>query len=132
MNRLAITLFALVSVALAIPVEQQQPVKILRQSAVEPGPDGSYNFSYETENGIQVEEQGQAEVQGDVLLKYVTGSFTYTAPDGTPIRVDYTADSDGFHPQGEHLPVAPEVPAHIQRALEYIAAHPEENEEESH
>lgn len=30
----------------------------------------------------------------------------------------------GFQPQGAHLPVAPEVPEAIQRALQYIAANP--------
>lgn len=53
------------------------------------------------------------------------GSFQYTAPDGTPISIQYTADENGFVPQGAHLPVAPEIPPAIARALEWIAAHPD-------
>ncbi|KAL2714263.1 endocuticle structural glycoprotein SgAbd-8-like isoform X2 [Vespula squamosa] len=127
MSRLAIVLFALVSVAFTAPVDEKELIRIVKQRVSEPAPDGSYSYEYETANGIQAAEQAQVNVQGDVLLKQVTGSFTYTSPDGTPIHVTYTADANGFHPEGEHLPVPPEVPTHVQRALDYIAAHPQEN-----
>lgn len=52
------------------------------------------------------------------------GQVQYTAPDGQVIRLVYTADENGFQPQGEHLPVAPAIPEAIQRALAYIAANP--------
>lgn len=123
----AIVLFALVSVAFTAPVEEKEVIQIVKQRLAEPAPDGSYSYEYETANGIQVAEQGEVNPEGDVLVKHVTGSFTYTSPEGLPIHVSYTADHNGFHPQGEHLPVPPEIPAHIQRALDYIAAHPKEN-----
>lgn len=31
--------------------------------------------------------------------------------------------------KGAHLPVAPETPAHVWRALEWIAAHPQKEEQ---
>lgn len=52
------------------------------------------------------------------------GSFQYTAPDGTPIAVQYVANENGFQPQGEHLPTPPPIPEAILRALAYIEAHP--------
>ncbi|XP_015180883.1 PREDICTED: endocuticle structural glycoprotein SgAbd-8-like isoform X2 [Polistes dominula] len=129
MSRLVIVLCALVSMTLAAPGIENEVIEIVKQRVAEPAPDGSYSFEYETANGIQVSEEAQVRAQGDELLKEVTGTFTYTSPDGTPIRVTYTADANGFHPEGSHLPVPPEIPVHIQRALEYIATHPQANVE---
>lgn len=49
-------------------------------------PDGTYQYSYETGNGITGEESGLGGVRA-------TGSNSYTAPDGTPIQLTYTAVS---------------------------------------
>ncbi|XP_044266475.1 endocuticle structural glycoprotein SgAbd-8-like [Tribolium madens] len=91
--------------------------------------DGSYHSSYETGNGIAAQEQGQLKNAGnpEAEAEEVQGSFQYTAPDGTPIVLQYVANEYGFQPQGAHLPVAPTpppIPPAIQRALDYIAAHP--------
>ena len=32
------------------------------------------------------------------------GSYSYTAPDGQLISVTYKADSNGFVPEGDHIP----------------------------
>ena len=78
--------------------------------------DGSYAFAFDTSNGISASESGnEAEVHGSVK---------YVSPEGIPIQLSYTADEHGFHPEGAHLPVAPPVPEHILRALEYIRQHP--------
>ena len=41
---------------------------------------------------------------------------SYTAPDGTPIALSFTAGHQGYVPVGDHLPVAPtSVPLPYQR-----------------
>lgn len=124
---------AVVAVALAqhpyYTQQQQQlhqPVAILKQ-AQDSSPEGSYSYLYETENGIAASEQGSPQAVGPKGEPAVVaqGQFQYTAPDGTPITLQYTADENGFHPQGAHLPVAPNVPELIQRAVSYVLAHPQ-------
>ncbi|NEU36398.1 chitin-binding domain-containing protein, partial [bacterium LRH843] len=49
----------------------------------------------------------------------VHGSYSYTAPDGTPITVNWVADENGFRAEGAHIPQAsPE----IQRSIAYNLA----------
>ncbi|XP_046630058.1 prisilkin-39-like [Neodiprion virginianus] len=67
-------------------------------------PDGSYRYSYQTENGITAAESGSSVVGRNGPEEAVVGEYAYTAPDGTPIQVRYTADANGFHPQGVHIP----------------------------
>ncbi|CAL1680318.1 unnamed protein product [Lasius platythorax] len=104
-----------------------RPYAILRQSQ-DSSPDGSYSYSYDTENGISVAETGQPKNIGPNQIEAVRGQYSYTAPDGTPIVVTYTADENGFLASGAHLPTPPPIPVAIQRALAYNAAHPEEEE----
>lgn len=75
-------------------------------------PDGQYSWEYETGNGIVAKESGLA-------AHSVQGAYQYVSPDGTPISLTYVADENGYQPIGAHLPVAPEMPAHILRALEW-------------
>ncbi|XP_034482158.1 pupal cuticle protein Edg-78E-like [Drosophila innubila] len=89
--------------------------------------DGSYNYQYQTSNGIAQQEQG-------VGGQYASGSSAYYSPDGELVQLTYTADENGFHPQGAHLPTPPPIPAAILRGLEYIRTHPhqEERQERRH
>ncbi|XP_073980746.1 endocuticle structural glycoprotein ABD-4-like [Rhodnius prolixus] len=93
-------------------------------------PDGSYQWSYETANGIKGEEQGslkpaQDPKDGNVVV--VRGSYSYTAPDGQVIQVIYVSDDlGGFQPQGAHLPTPPPIPPEIQRSLDFIASQPKQ------
>ncbi|KOC66838.1 Endocuticle structural glycoprotein SgAbd-1 [Habropoda laboriosa] len=87
-----------------------------------------FYFGYDTENGISVAEQGAPKFSGPNQIESVRGQFSYTAPDGTPILVTYTADENGFQANGAHLPTPPPIPVAIQRALAHNAAHPEEEE----
>lgn len=80
-------------------------------------PDGSYTFEYGTSNGIDVSETG-------VGSSYATGSYSYTSPEGETIQLKYTADENGYQPQGDHLPTPPPIPDYILRSLEYIESHP--------
>nr|CAH7713313.1 unnamed protein product [Callosobruchus chinensis] len=79
--------------------------------------DGSYSYAYETGNGIQAQEQGRAG-PGPDGGELAQGSFSYTAPDGQRISLTYTADENGFRPQGAHLPTPPPIPEAILRSLE--------------
>ncbi|KAJ8717628.1 hypothetical protein PYW07_005558 [Mythimna separata] len=87
---------------------------ILRQDNSNDGE--TYAYAYETENGIYGEENGVATngVQAQ-------GSYSYTGDDGKVYSVRYTADENGFQPQGDHLPTAPPVPEEILKALEQNA-----------
>ncbi|XP_063587658.1 larval cuticle protein LCP-30-like [Penaeus indicus] len=88
--------------------------------------DGRYNFDMETANGIVMSESGSP--TGDEGAINSAGSFSYTAPDGTDIHLQYVADENGFQPQGDHLPVAPEFPHPIpQFVLDQIAFAAEED-----
>lgn len=79
--------------------------------------DGSYQYEFDTTNGIAAQEAG-------VGGYYASGSSAYYAPDGQLITLTYTADENGFHPSGEHLPTPPPIPVAILKSLEYIRTHP--------
>lgn len=86
--------------------------QVLRSDVVV-NPD-SYQYEYETSNGIVANEAGQLKQFSDDEAAIVSqGAFRYNAPDGTPIALQYTADENGFHPVGDHLPVSPPLPDHI-------------------
>ncbi|KAJ8954059.1 hypothetical protein NQ318_004364 [Aromia moschata] len=76
--------------------------------------DGTYNYAYETGDGISAQEQGDATGDGTKTQ----GGYSYTAPDGQQIHIQYAADENGFQPQGDHLPTPPPIPEEIQRAIE--------------
>ncbi|KAK9512444.1 hypothetical protein O3M35_000876 [Rhynocoris fuscipes] len=81
--------------------------------------DGSYRYSYETGNGIAVQEQGYLKNPGqkDLEAQTAQGSFSFTAPDGVVYTVNWVADENGFRTEGAHLPTPPPIPAAIAKAL---------------
>lgn len=87
--------------------------------------DGIYNYQFETSNGIAQQEQG-------VGGYYASGSSQYYTPEGQLIQLTYTADENGFQPQGEHLPTPHPIPEAIMKSLEYNRNHPEEDGEYEH
>lgn len=105
--------------------------RILKQ-VQEFDPVGFYRANYETENGIVSVEQGSVKdvqaKEGPVAAK--EGSYAYTGPDGVQYTVNWVADEFGYRAAGAHLPVAPEVPAEIQRSLELIAAQPQKYDQD--
>ncbi|KAH8371113.1 hypothetical protein KR093_006278, partial [Drosophila rubida] len=86
--------------------------------------DNSYKYQFETSNGIAQQEQG-------VGGYYASGSSQYYAPEGQLIQLTYTADENGFQPQGEHLPTPHPIPEAILKSLEWNRNHPEEEQEEA-
>ncbi|XP_065163763.1 endocuticle structural glycoprotein SgAbd-8-like [Atheta coriaria] len=105
------------------------PIPIIN-SASEVGEDGSFNYSYETGNGIHYQQSAYTKKvpiidksstdQEDQVIQVMTGSFSYPAPDGSIINLTYVADEHGFQPQGEHLPTPPPIPAEIQKVLDTL------------
>ena len=113
----------LVSVAL-LAVANAAEVTILR-SEQNVNPDGSYQYAYETSDGVSVDQQGSVKNAGTENESInVQGQFSYKNDDGSPVSLVYIADENGFQPQGDHLPVPPAIPELIQRALKYLAEHP--------
>ncbi|CAH1391447.1 unnamed protein product [Nezara viridula] len=74
--------------------------------------DGSYKYSYETGNGISASEEGFLKNPGqkDLEAQTARGTYSYTAPDGQVITVNWYADETGFHAEGAHIPTPPPVP----------------------
>ncbi|XP_011693140.1 PREDICTED: LOW QUALITY PROTEIN: pupal cuticle protein 20 [Wasmannia auropunctata] len=60
--------------------------------------DENYQYSYETGNGITVQETGHRQGESES----VNGFFSYTWPDNVQYSITYTADEYGFHHQGTH------------------------------
>nr|CAH7754169.1 unnamed protein product [Callosobruchus chinensis] len=95
---------------------------ILKQE-LDSAENGDYKFSFETSNGISQEEKAETHYEGteDQFLK-VIGSYSYTGPDNVVYTVRYTADDQGFHPEGDHIKVPPFVP--------WVHRHHEDNNQE--
>jgi len=67
----------------------EEPVRILRFDNINNG-DGSYNYGYETENGISVAEEGVVRARSGADLDPITevkGFYQYFAPEGQKFRV---------------------------------------------
>lgn len=84
----------------ATSLEQQKPPIPIIRSESKHNDDGSYDFQYETGNGISVAEQGYVKNAGqqDNEIQVAQGYFQYTSDDGTPISLKYIADENGFQP----------------------------------
>lgn len=82
-----------------------------------------FDFSYESANGIQANEEGYLKNPGSQNeAQFAQGGFSYTSPEGQNIQLQYTADENGFNPVGSHLPTPPPIPPEILEALEKNAA----------
>lgn len=87
-------------------------------------------YRYETDNGIAAQEQGNIQPQGpEQAIKSVTGQFQFLTPENEQIQISYVADENGYQPTGNAIPTPPPIPLAIQKALEYIAAHPQPAEQ---
>lgn len=73
---------------------------------------GNFNYNFKTSNGINENANGQLK---DITVTDANGqsqpgkgtvqqgSFSYTSPDGTPVKVDWIADENGFQPTGRKI-----------------------------
>ncbi|XP_045135797.1 cuticle protein AMP1A-like [Portunus trituberculatus] len=100
-------------------------IPILKDNRVQED-DGRYNLDVETANGILLSQSGAPDGPEGAVIK--AGEYSYTAPDGTPVHVKFVADENGYQPQSDLLPVAPEFPHPIpQFVLDQIAKAAEED-----
>ncbi|XP_015595821.1 endocuticle structural glycoprotein SgAbd-2 [Cephus cinctus] len=128
MNPIFLAIFATLAVSCyAAPVEQA-PIAILSQEQ-DIGTDGTFSLKFETENGISEQIQGSLkQLDQDTQAQVIQGTASWTAPDGTPVQISWTADENGYQPESSILPTPPPIPAAIQRSLEFIATHPQSTE----
>lgn len=105
-----------------------EPIPIVYHKFEGPEPNGLYSYSYETGNGIQMQEHGQlVKIADNVDALHVEGSYSYPDANGNPISMTYVADENGFQPKSDILPTPPPIPEGILKSLQYIALHPEED-----
>ncbi|XP_065160865.1 cuticle protein CP14.6-like [Atheta coriaria] len=88
--------------------------RILRYDSENNGEQG-YKYAYETDDGTSAQEQGYLK---DADTAAAQGSYQFVAPDGQQFSITYTADENGYQPQGAHIPTPPPIPADILKGLE--------------
>ncbi|XP_049866293.1 larval cuticle protein LCP-17-like [Pectinophora gossypiella] len=126
MNRDKFLIIALaVACAHALPdvshLRSEADVPIVR-SNFDVNPDGSYQYAYETGNGIAAQAEGVIKnPNSEYPALEVQGQVKYTSPEGEPISLTYVANENGYQPQGSHIHPVPEA---IARSLAWIESHP--------
>ncbi|KAG7168936.1 Larval cuticle protein LCP-17-like 1 [Homarus americanus] len=66
---------------------------------------GGYSFSYNTGNGIYRNEEGKQSYGQNS-----EGGWSYTSPEGVPVRITFVANQGGYQPVGDVIPVPPPLP----------------------
>ncbi|XP_042856163.1 cuticle protein AM1199-like [Penaeus japonicus] len=96
-------------------------VPILVDDRVHPDA-GAYSFNVETGDGISRQESGSPVPAKEGPVTAMSGSYSFTLPDGQLFELRFVADENGFQPQSAFLPVAPAfphpIPAHALRQIE--------------
>ncbi|XP_044750883.1 endocuticle structural glycoprotein SgAbd-3-like [Coccinella septempunctata] len=101
--------------------------------------DGSFSYSFETSDGIRVQQNGflkksdnipassadNQEAQNE-SIQVLTGGYSYVAPNGETIQIQYTADENGYQPQGSHIPTVPPSQPNVINSLEQINNSPQQ------
>ncbi|XP_027218964.2 endocuticle structural glycoprotein SgAbd-2-like [Penaeus vannamei] len=96
-------------------------VPILVDDRVHPDAAGAYSFNVETGDGISRQESGSPIPAKEGPVTAMSGSYSFTLPDGQRFELRYVADENGFQPDSAFLPVAPAFPHPIPaHALEQI------------
>ncbi|XP_063379249.1 larval cuticle protein 1-like isoform X2 [Cydia fagiglandana] len=104
----AVCVAALVAVSLAAPADA--PVPQIISAEFDQKPEGGYVYSYETQDGIKKNEQGEVKTVNDEDNKpqqvvVVRGTYSYADNDGQLHNVNYVADENGFQPESADIPV---------------------------
>ena len=97
-----------------------QPIGIVEQTFL-PQLDGSFVYSFESENGIKQQASGELKPIGEdgadvVVMK---GSYEFIGADGQTYTVDWEADENGVRPSAPHLPKSVPIPFPEQQAAVY-------------
>ena len=118
-------LLVLVAACSAAPqLGAQKPIAIVRLDS-DINPDGTFTYTYETENRISASAQGRpGNGPPGEEGQNISGQFSFVADDGQTYSVQYTADENGFVPQGAHLPTPPPLPEAIVRSLQQQGLNP--------
>ncbi|XP_066941226.1 cuticle protein AM1199-like [Macrobrachium rosenbergii] len=110
----------LTGVAMAAPqffqgnFQPSGPVAQILQDERTGNPDGSFNYAFQTDNGIFVQAQG---VPGSLGQTNIQGSYSFPFPEGLTGELRYVADENGFRAESPLLPTPHPLPAH---AIEQI------------
>merc|ERR1712126_340842 len=81
-------------------------IAILKSSSESNPETGKYSFSFETENGISVSENGEQKRYGEQpeeVASLARGSYSFPY-EGVTYTVTWYADETGYHAEGDHLP----------------------------
>ncbi|KAL6257210.1 hypothetical protein P5V15_012137 [Pogonomyrmex californicus] len=104
--RTIIALCALVAVALAAPAHDNNQTVLVKETPLNNIGIEGYQYAYELSDGHAHQESAEVINAGQENQSLVVrGSFTYVDPE-TNVRytVNYVADQNGFHPEGNHIP----------------------------
>merc|ERR1712106_571011 len=86
-----ISTFASPKAASRVKTKVADPIDILTYSNTGPQ-DGSYQYAFETENGIKQSVTGEMKVVGEEQVYTMSGSYSYPGSDGQLYVVDWYAD----------------------------------------
>ncbi|XP_053965050.1 cuticular protein 47Eg-like [Anastrepha ludens] len=111
--------FVVLACFLAVAYANEEADVIHSESEVNPD---SFKYAYDLSNSIKAEESGV--LSGDALV--AKGQYSFTAPEGDQVSVQYVADENGYQVVAANppLPTSPPIPEAILKAIAYIQAHP--------
>ncbi|KAK8728624.1 hypothetical protein OTU49_009057 [Cherax quadricarinatus] len=95
------------------------PVAIIHSEQHHPDETGAHSFDFEAENGIKMHVSGSLGENGG---ENSIGHWSYPLEDGRTAYLKFVADENGYQPESDMLPVAPEFPHPIpQFVMDQIA-----------
>merc|ERR1712136_524230 len=112
------------AVPVAANILYREPVPIVKYITESNPLSGKYSYSFEAGNGIVLSQAGEQKVFGDKPEEagaISRGSHSFPGENGVTFTVNWYADETGFHATGDHLPVAPPMPAHVVKLLADLA-----------